>query len=49
MRQPDQEDIGTKRDLVKHQLQIAKEDLETASLIFTAGKNCKSRRDTSCK
>ncbi len=38
MRQPDQEDIGTKRDLVKHQLQIAKEDLETASLIFTAGK-----------
>jgi uncharacterized protein (UPF0332 family) len=37
MRQHDTEDIGTQMDIVRHRLEIANEDLETAKLTFEAG------------
>ena len=37
MRQPDFTDIGTQMDLVRHRLNVAREDLETAHLTFNAG------------
>lgn len=38
MRQPDSLDVGTQMDVAKHRLQVAKEDLETAKLIFDVEK-----------
>lgn len=38
MKQPDSLDIGTQMDVARHRIQVAKEDLETANLTFTAGK-----------
>ena len=37
MKQPDSLDIGTKMDVVRHRLNVAKEDLDTANLTFEAG------------
>lgn len=37
MKQPDSLDVGTRMDLAKHRLQVAKEDLDTAHLTFEAG------------
>ena len=37
MKQPDSLDIGTKMDVVRHRLNVAKEDLDTAHLTFEAG------------
>lgn len=37
MKQPDSIDMGTKMDVVKHRLNVAKEDLQTAQLTFEAG------------
>jgi uncharacterized protein (UPF0332 family) len=37
MKQPEPLDIGTLTDVVKHRLQVAKEDLDTANLTFEAG------------
>ena len=37
MKQPDSLDIGTKMDVVRHRLNVAKEDLESAYLTFEAG------------
>ena len=37
MKQPDAIDIGTKMDVVRHRLNVAKEDLDTALLTFQAG------------
>jgi len=37
MRQPDSLDVGTKMDVARHRLNIAKEDLDTAHLTFEAG------------
>lgn len=37
MKQPDSQDVGTQMDVVKHRLQVAKEDLDTANLTFEAG------------
>lgn len=37
MKQPDFLDIGTKMDVVRHRLNVAKEDLDTAHLTFEAG------------
>lgn len=34
MKQPDSLDIGTKMDVVRHRLNVAKEDLESAYLTF---------------
>lgn len=38
MKQPDIIDIGTKMDVVRYRLDIAREDLETAKITFQAGK-----------
>ena len=37
MKQPDSTDVGTKMDLVRHRLNVAREDLDTANLTFEAG------------
>ena len=37
MKQPDSMDVGTKMDVVRHRLNIAREDLDTANLTFEAG------------
>lgn len=37
MKQPDEEDVGTRMDVVRHRLQVAREDLETAKLTLEAG------------
>ena len=37
MKQPDSLDVGTKMDVVRHRLSVAKEDLDTAHLTFEAG------------
>ena len=37
MKQPDSLDVGTKMDVVRHRLNIAREDLDTANLTFEAG------------
>lgn len=37
MKQPDSIDMGTKMDVVRYRLDVAREDLETAKLIFDAG------------
>ncbi|MBS6196574.1 MAG: HEPN domain-containing protein [Clostridiales bacterium] len=37
MKQPDFMDVGTQMDVARHRLLVAKEDLETAELIFGAG------------
>ena len=37
MKQPESLDIGTKEDVVRHRLGVAREDLETARLTFNAG------------
>lgn len=37
MKQPDSLDIGTQIDIARYRLQTAKEDLDTARLIFEAG------------
>ena len=36
MKQPESLDIGTKEDVVRHRLGVAREDLETARLTFNA-------------
>ena len=38
MKQPDSLDVGTKMDVVRHLLNVAREDLDTAHLTFKAGK-----------
>ena len=38
MKQPDSLDVGTKMDVVRHRLNVAREDLDTAYLTFKAGK-----------
>ena len=37
MKQPDLLDVGTKMDVVRHRLNVAREDLDTANLTFEAG------------
>ena len=37
MKPPDSVDIGTQMDVVRHRLNVAREDLETAHLTFKAG------------
>lgn len=37
MKQPESIDIGTKMDVVRHRLNVAKEDLDSARLTFGAG------------
>ena len=37
MKQPDSLDVGTKMDVVRHRLNIAREDLDTATLTLEAG------------
>lgn len=37
MKPPESVDIGTRMDVVRHRLNVAREDLETAQLIFDAG------------
>lgn len=37
MKQPDSMDFGTRMDVAKHRMRIAKEDLNTAYLTFNAG------------
>ena len=37
MKQPDSLDVGTKMDVVRHRLNVAREDLDTAHLTFEAG------------
>lgn len=37
MKQPDSLDIGTKMDVVRHRLNVAREDLDEAHLTFEAG------------
>lgn len=37
MKQPDSLDVGTKMDVVRHRLNVAREDLEAAHLTFEAG------------
>ena len=38
MKQLDSQDIGTQLDVAKYRLEIAKDDLDTANLVFDAGK-----------
>ena len=38
MKQPDSLDVVTKMDVVRHRLNVAREDLDTAHLTFKAGK-----------
>lgn len=37
MKQPDSLDVGTKMDVARHRLNVAREDLDTAHLTFEAG------------
>lgn len=37
MKQPDSLDVGTKMDVVRHRLNVAREDLDAAHLTFEAG------------
>lgn len=37
MKQPDSLDVGTKMDVARHRLTVAREDLDTAYLTFEAG------------
>lgn len=37
MKQPDSIEMGTKMDVVRHRLNVAREDLDTARLVFEAG------------
>ncbi|MBN2947969.1 MAG: HEPN domain-containing protein [Blautia sp.] len=37
MKPPESADIGNRMDVVRHRLNVAREDLETAQLIFDAG------------
>lgn len=37
MKQPDSLDVGTKMDVARHRLNVAREDLDTAHLTFAAG------------
>lgn len=37
MKQPESIDVGTKMDVVRHRLNVAKEDLDSARLTFGAG------------
>ena len=37
MKQPDSLDVGTKMDVVRHRLNVAREDLDAANLTFEAG------------
>ena len=37
MKQPDSLDVGTKMDVVRRRLNVAREDLDTAYLTFEAG------------
>ncbi len=37
MKQPDSGDTGTRMDVVRHRLQVAREDLDTAYLTYHAG------------
>lgn len=37
MKPPESVDIGTRMDVVRHRRNVAREDLETAQLIFDAG------------
>lgn len=37
MKQPDDKDFGTRIDVARHKLRVAKEDLETSKLTFNAG------------
>ena len=37
MKQPDSLDVGTKMDVVRHRLNVSREDLDTANLTFEAG------------
>lgn len=37
MKRPDSLDVGTKMDVVRHRLSVAREDLDTAYLTFEAG------------
>ncbi len=39
MKQPEPLDVGTKMDVVRHRLNIAREDLDTAHLTFEAGQH----------
>ena len=39
MKQPEELDIGTRMDVVRHRLNVARDDLETARLTFEAGKS----------
>ena len=45
MKQPDSLDIGTQMDVVRHRLNVAREDLETAHLTFKAGQYRGGRTD----
>lgn len=38
MKQPEDLDVGTKMDVARHRLMVAREDLDTANLTFEAGK-----------
>lgn len=38
MKQPENPDVGTKMDVARHRLMVAREDLDTANLTFEAGK-----------
>ena len=37
MKQPDSLDVGTKMDVVRYRLNVAREDLDAANLTFEAG------------
>jgi len=38
MKQPEDLDVGTKMDVARHRLMVAREDLDTANLTYEAGK-----------
>lgn len=38
MMQPEDQDVGTKMDVARHRLMVAREDLDAANLTFEAGK-----------
>lgn len=37
MKQPDSLDVGTKMDVIRYRLNVAREDLDAATLTFEAG------------
>ena len=37
MKQPDSLNVGTKMDVIRHRLNVAREDMDTANLTFEAG------------